>query len=160
MHDPLVHSPFAAPMNKPADFYLYQGDGNFAVVSTLRACRKIGVVEHNGRTVVLVTVEPPIPNGIVVPGVRTDVLGMSHYGPKPFDRLASGETGTAVLWEVYDFGGGKYGVAMEPTLGRGTIYRSKPAIDSQGNIMEAPPAAKAFVNSIIKKLSEGGGPKS
>jgi hypothetical protein len=143
-------------MNRPPDFYLYQGDGTYAVVSTLRACRKVGVVEHSGRTVVLVTVDPPVANGILVPGVRTDVLGMSHYGPKPFDRLPSGETGTAVLWEVYDLGGGKYGVAMEPTLGRGTIYRSKPAIDSQGNIMEAPPAAKAFVNSIIKKLNDPG----
>jgi hypothetical protein len=49
---------------------------------------------------------------------------------------------------------------MEPPLGRARIYRSKPAIDSQGNIMEVPPAAKAFVNSIIKKLSDGGEPKS
>ena len=146
-------------MNRPADFYLYQGDGNYTVVSTLRACRKIGTVEHHGRTIVLVNVEPPVPNGILVPGVRTDVLGMTPYGPKPFDRLAPGEIGQAVLWEVYDFGGGKYGVAMEPTLGRGRIYRSKPAIDSQGNIMEAPPAAKAFVNSIIKKLSDAGDPK-
>jgi hypothetical protein len=146
-------------MNKPADFYLYQGDGNYTVVATLRACRKIGTVEHNGRTIVLVNVEPPIPKGILVPGVRTDVLGMSSYGMKPFDRLSPGETGTAVLWEVYDLGGGQYGVAMEPTLGRGTIYRSKPAIDSQGNIMEAPPAAKAFVNAIIKKLSDAGDPK-
>jgi hypothetical protein len=141
-------------MNRPADFYLYQGDGNFTVVSTLRACRKIGTVEHHGRTIVLVNVEPPVPGGILVPGVRADVLGMSPYGPKPFDRLAPGEIGQAVLWEVYDFGGGKYGVAMEPTLGRGRIYRSKPAIDSQGNIMEAPPAAKAFVNSIIRKLND------
>jgi len=141
-------------MNKPADFYLYQGDGNFVVVRTLRACRKIGSVEHNGRTIVLVNVEPPVANGILVPGVRTDVLGMSPYGLKPFDRLAPGERGTAVLWEVYDLGGGKYGVAMEPTLGRATIYRSKPAIDSQGNIMGAPPAAKAFVNAIIKKLDD------
>ncbi len=147
-------------MNRPADFYLYQGDGNHVVVATLRACRKIVSVEHNGRTIVLVNLEPPIPIGILAPGVRSDVLGMSHYGPKPFDRLAPGEKGTAVLWEVYDFGSGKYGVAMEPTLGRGTIYRSKPAIDSQGNIMEAPPAAKAFVNSIIRKLGDGSEPKT
>ena len=147
-------------MNKPADFYLYRGDGNFVVVGTLRACRKIGTVEHNGRPIVLVSVEPPIPDGILVPGVRTDVLGMTSYGPKSFDRLPPGEIAQAVLWEVYDFGGGKYGVAMEPTLGRGRIYRSKPAIDSQGNIMEAPPAAKAFVNSIIKKLSDSSDSKS
>jgi len=145
-------------MNRPADFYLYQGDGNYRVVSTLRACRKIASVEHSGKTIVLVNVDPPIPIGILAPGVRPDVLGMSPYGAKPFDRLSPGEQGTAVLWEVYDFGGGKYGVAMEPTLGRATIYRSKPAIDSQGNIMEAPPAAKAFVNSIIKKLSDGTDP--
>jgi hypothetical protein len=147
-------------MNKPADFYLYQGDGNFAVVGTLRACRTIGTVQHNGRTITLVNVEPPIPGGVLVPGVRTDVLGLSAYGPKPFDRLAPGEIAQAVLWEVYDLGGGKYGVAMEPALGRGRIYRSKPAIDSQGKIMEAPQAAKAFVNSIIKKLSDGSDPKS
>jgi hypothetical protein len=147
-------------MNKPADFYLYQGDGNFMVVRSLRACRTIGTVQHNGRTITLVNVAPPIPNGILVPGVRTDVLGMTPYGPKSFDRLAPGEIAQAVLWEVYDFGGGQYGVAMEPTLGRGRIYRSKPAIDSQGNIMEAPPAAKAFVNSIIKKLSDAGDQKT
>jgi hypothetical protein len=147
-------------MNRPADFYLYQGDGNFTVVSTLRACRTIGTVEHHGRTIVLVNIEPPVPGGILVPGVRTDVLGMSHYGAKAFDRLSPGEAGSAVLWEVYDLGGGKHGVAMEPTLGRARIYRSKPAIDSQGNIMEAPPAAKAFVNAIIKKLSDNGEPKT
>ena len=141
-------------MNRPADFYLYQGDGNYVVVSSLRACRKIAAVDHNGRTIVLVNVDPPIPNGTLAPGMRIDVLGMSTYGPKAFDRLSPGETATAVLWEVLDFGGGKYGVALEPTLGRGTIYRSKPAIDSQGNIMESPPAAKAFVNSIIKKLGD------
>jgi hypothetical protein len=143
-------------MNKAADFYLFQGDGNFAVVSTLRACRKISTVEHSGRTITLVNVDPPVQAGILVPGVRNDVLGMSSYGPKHFDRLSSGEIAQAMLWEVYDFGGGKYGVAMEPTLGRARIYRSKPAIDSQGNIMEAPPAAKAFVNSIIKKLTDPG----
>src|SRR5262249_28993893 len=151
------HSPSTTrPMNKPADFYLYQGDGNYVVVSTLRACRKIGTVEHNGKTVTLVNVDPPVPNGILVPGVRADVLGMSAYGPKQFDRLAAGDTATAMLWEVYDLGGGKLGVAMEPTLGRGKIYRSKPAIDSQGNIMQAPPAASAFVNSIIRKLNDPG----
>ena len=151
----MLATPYSHSMNKPADFYLYQGDGNFAVVRTLRACRRIGTVEHTGRTVTLVNVDPPIPNGTLAQGIRTDVLGMSPYGPKPFDRLAPGEIAQAVLWEVYDFGGGQYGVAMEPTLGRGRIHRSKPAIDSQGNIMEAPPAAKAFVNAIIKKLSDG-----
>ena len=146
-------------MYKPADFYLYQGDGHQEVVRKLRACRKIGTVEHGGRTVILVNIEPPVAPGTFAPGVRSDVLGMSTYGPQPFDRLASGEIGTAILWEVYDFGGGKYGVALEPTLGRGTIYRTRPAIDSQGNIMEAPAAAKAFVSSIIQKLNDTAPPK-
>ena len=101
-------------MNKPADFYLFQGDGNFVVVSTLRACRKIGTVEHNGRTITLVNVDPPIQAGILVPGVRNDVLGMSSYGPKHFDRLTSGETAQAVLWEVYDFGGSQYASRWSP----------------------------------------------
>jgi len=147
-------------MNQPADFYLYQGLGNDAVVRTLRACRKIGAVEHGGKTVVLVTVEPSIPAGIFAPGVRSDVIGMSHdaakpFGKpsaKPFDRLAPGETASALLWEVYDFGGGKYGVALEPTLGRANIHRSKPALDSQGNIMAAPAAARSMVNAIIRAL--------
>lgn len=147
-------------MNKPADFYLYQGDGHQTVLQTLRACRKIGAVEHNGRTVTLANVDPPIPQGIFAPGVRADVLGLSQHGAKPFDRLSSGETATALLWEVYDFGGGKLGVALDPTLGRGTIYKSKPMLDSRGNIIEAPAAARAFVASITRALTEDGKPRT
>ena len=100
--------------------------------------------------------EPPIPIGILAPGVRSDVLGMSPYGPKPFDRLAPGEKGTAVLWEVYDFGGGKYGVAMEPTLGRGTIHRSKNLRStSRATSWKRLRPRKPSSTSIIKKLSDG-----
>jgi hypothetical protein len=147
-------------MNQPADFYLYQGEGNQVVLRTLRACRKVGAVQHGGKTVILVNVEPAIPAGTFPPGVRADVIGMSQHGARPFDRLAPGDIGSALLWEVYDFGGGKSGVALEPTLGRGTIYRAKPALDSKGNIMEAPAAARAVVSSIIRALKDGSGPKT
>jgi hypothetical protein len=146
-------------MNKPAEFYLYQGEGKQIVPASLRACRRIGAVEHNGRTVVLVNIDPPIPPGTVPPGVRSDVIGLSQQGPKPFDGLSPGETANVLLWEVYDFGGGQLGVALESRLGFSTICKTRPMIDSRGRIMDAPAAARAFVNSVIRALEEGGEPK-
>jgi hypothetical protein len=146
-------------MSTPADFYIYQGEGKQIAVSTLRACRKIDAVQHNGKTVVLVSIDPPIQAGTVAPGVRPDVLGLSQQGPKPFDRLAPGETASVLLWEVYDFGQGKLGVALESRLGFSTICRSKPMLDSRGFIMAPPAAARAIVASITRALEEGGDPK-
>jgi len=143
-------------MNKPADFYLYQGEQNHIAPGSLRACRKISAVAHNGQTVTLVAVDPPLAPGTLAPGVRPDVLGLSQVGLKPFDRLSPGETATALLWEVYDLGAGKYGVALQSTLGRSTIAKSRPQVDSRGAIMQPPEAARAFVASITRALSEGG----
>ena len=148
------------PMTKPADFYLYQGENNRIAPGSLRACRMIDAVAHDGQTVILVTIDPPLPAGTVVPGVRTEVLGLSQVGSKPFDRLSPGETGSALLWEVYDLGAGKHGVALQSALGRCTVSRSKPAVDSRGAIMPPPAAARAFVASITRALSEDGDPKS
>ena len=145
-------------MNKPADFYLYQGENDRIVPDSLRACRTIRAVAHNGQTVTLVTIDPPVPEGTVAPGVHAGVLGLSQIGPKPFDRLAPGETATALLWEVYDLGAGKYGIALQATLGRSTIAKTRPAIDSRGNIMQPPAAARAFVASITRALSDGDNP--
>ena len=146
-------------MNKPADFYLYQGENNLIAPGSLRACRRIDAVAHNGGTVILVTVDPPLAKGTVAPGVRDDVLGLSQVGLKPFDRLPPGETATALLWEVYDLGAGKYGVALQSTLGRSTIAKSRPQVDSRGAIMQPPAAARAFIASITRALSEDGKPK-
>ena len=146
-------------MNKPADFYLYQGENNRISPGSLRACRIISAVAHSGQTVTLVAVDPPLAKGTVVPGVRDDVLGLSQVGLKPFDRLSPGETATALLWEVYDLGAGKYGVSLQSTLGRCTIAKSMPQVDSRGAIMQPPAAARAFVASITRALSEDGKPK-
>jgi hypothetical protein len=146
-------------MNKAADFYLYQGENNRIAPGSLRACRIISAVAHNGGTVTLVAVDPPLAKGTVVPGVRDDVLGLSQVGFKPFDRLSPGETATALLWEVYDLGAGKYGIALQSTLGRSTIAKSRPQVDSSGAIMQPPAAARAFVASITRALSEGDDPK-
>ena len=146
-------------MNKPADFYLYQGENNFIAPGTLRACRTISAVAHNGQTVVLVNLDPPLPAGTVVAGVRDDVIGLSQIGSKPFDRLAPGETAAALLWEVYDLGAGKYGIALQSTLGHSTISKTRPAVDSRGAIMQPPAAARAFVASITRALTEDGKPK-
>ena len=146
-------------MNKPADFYLYQGEGNQAVLGTLRACRKIGAVEHGGQTVLLVNIEPPISLGALPGGVSTTVIGLSRHGAKALDRLAPGDIGSALVWEVYDLGGGKLGVGLEPTIGRGTIYRIKPALDSKGAVMPPPAAAKLVMGSILRALGEDGSAK-
>jgi len=139
-------------MKTPADFYLYQGEGQPVVLGVLRACRKIGAIEHAGRTVILVTLEPAIPPGTLPPGVKTDVIGLSQYGAKPLDRLAPGDIGSAELWEVYDFGEGKLGVGVAPSIGRANIYRIRPALDSKGEVIKAPAAAKQVMNSILNAL--------
>src|SRR5262245_25530002 len=138
-------------MTTPPDFYLYHGEGNQAVLRVLRACRRIGTIEHQGHRVFLVSIEPPIPLGYLPDRVKTDVIAMSQHGPKPLDRLAPGDTGSALVWEVYDLGGGKLGVGIEPSIGRATIYKTKPALDSRGIIIDAP-AARAVVSSIIRAL--------
>ena len=43
----------------------------------------------------------------------------------------------------------------QSTLGRSTIARSRPQVDSRGAIMQPPAAARAFVASITRALSEG-----
>jgi hypothetical protein len=141
-------------MTPPADFYLYQGEQNRVVPGSLRACRRIGAVPHNGQTVTLVAIDPPLPKGTVAPGVRDNVLGLSQVGLKSFDRLSPGETATALAWEVYDLGADKYGVALQSTLGRCTIAKAKPAVDSRGAIMQPSAAARAFVASITRALSD------
>ena len=143
-------------MSKPADFYLYQGENNLIAPGSLRACRKMDTVAHNGQTITLVAIDPPLPAGSFAPGVRADVVGLSQIGAKPLDRLSPGETAAALVWEVYDFGAGKHGVALQSTLGRCTVSKSKPAVDSRGAIMQPPAAARAFVASITRALSEDG----
>jgi len=145
-------------MNKPADFYLYQGEGNQPVLAVLRACRKIGAVEHAGQTVLLVTIEPPIPAGYFPAGVSTTVIGVSEHGANPLDRLAPGDIGSAEVWEVYEFGQGKLGVGMAPSIGRGNVYRIRPALDSKGNVIAAPAAAKAVMGSILRALGANDNP--
>jgi hypothetical protein len=147
-------------MNTPPDFYLYEIEDDRDLIRTLRACRKFAVVEHGGQQVTLATVDPPIAaSGILPAGVSTAVIGLSPHGKKPFDRLAPGEIGSALIWEVYDLSGGKLAVAAAPGLGRGTIYKSRPAIDSKGRVMPPPAAARQVLGSIIRALESGDGKK-
>jgi hypothetical protein len=147
-------------MNTSPDFYLYEIDTNQDVLRVLRACRKFAVVEHGGHKVMLVTVDPPIAAaGILPAGVSTTVIGLSQEGQKPFDRLSPGDVGSALLWEVYDLSGGRLAVAAAPGLGRGTIYKSRPAIDSKGRVMPPPAAARQVLGSIIRALESGDGKK-
>ena len=99
----------------------------------------MATAEQGGQRVMLVAVEPAIMSGTFPPGVRPDVIGLSHHGAKPLEHLKPGDIGSALLWEVYDFGGGKLGVAVAPTIGRATIYRTKPALDSKGAVWRHPP---------------------
>ena len=143
-------------MNKPPDFYIYQGEGNRAVLETLRACRRISTVEQGGRTVVLVAIEPAIAAGTLPGGVSTSVVGLSQHGPKPLEQLNSGDIGSAEMWEVYELGAGKLGVGLSPTIARVNVYKTKPAIDSKGAVMKPPAAARQVMSAILRALEEGG----
>jgi hypothetical protein len=147
-------------MNTPPDYYLYEIDSHQDVLRALRACRTFAVVEHGGHKVTLATVDPPIAHpGVLPEGVSTTVIGLSQHGNKPLDGLSPGDIGSSLLWEVYDLSGGKLAVAAAPGLGRGTIYKSRPAIDSKGRVMPPPSAAKQVLGSIIRALESGDGKK-
>jgi len=90
--------------------------------------------------------------------VSATVIGRSPHGAQALDRLGPGENGSALVWEVYDFGEGKLGLGAAPGIGRGTIYKVRPAIDSKGAVMPAPAAAKAMMGSILRALEAGEGP--
>ncbi len=143
-------------MNKPPDFYLYQGEGNQAVLGTLRACRKIGTAQQSGQTVMLVANEPPIAAGTLPGGVSTSAVGLSQHGAKALEQLNPGDIGSAEMWEVYEFGGGKLGVGLSPTIARVNVYKTKPAIDSKGAVMKPPAAARMVMNAIFRAIEDGG----
>ena len=143
-------------MNTLPDFYLYQGEGNAAVLYTLRACRRMATVEQGGRTVMLVAIEPAIALGTLPPGVSTTVVGLSQHGAKALEQLKPGDIGSAEMWEVYEFGGGKLGVGLSPTIARVNVYKTKPALDSKGAVIKPPDAAKMVMNSILRALEQGG----
>jgi len=144
-------------MTKPPDFYIYRGEGNQAVLGTLRACRKLATAEQSARTVMLVTIDPPIAAGTLPAGVSTNVVGLSEHGPKPLEQLKPGDTGSAEMWEVYEFGQGKLGVGLSPAIARVNVYKARPALDSKGNIMAVPAAARAAIASIIRALESDPG---
>ena len=143
-------------MNTPPDFYLYQGEGNQAVLGTLRACRRIATADQSGQTVVLVAIEPAIAAGTLPGGVSTSVVGLSQHGTKALEHLKPGDIGSAEVWEVYELGGGKLGVGLSPTIARANVYKTRPAIDSKGAVIKPPAAAKAVMASILRALEEGG----
>jgi hypothetical protein len=147
-------------MTTPPDFYLYQGEGNQAVIGTLRACRKIATANQNGQAVMLVAIEPAIAAGTLPGGVSTTVVGLSRHGGNALENLRPGDVGSAGVWEVYELGGGKLGVGLSPTIARANVYKTRPAIDSKGAVIKPPAAAKAVMASILRALGEDGSAKT
>jgi hypothetical protein len=118
------------------DFYLYEGDGNRALLGVVRACRIIDTVTHRGRTIFLVTLDPPVPKGAFPPSLRTDVVGLSNDGGAPLEQLASGDVGGALIWELFD-ATSAFSVGYAPNLGHGVIYKDRPNLDSKGYVIRS-----------------------
>ena len=140
-------------MTQPPDFYLYELNSPLDIGLALRACRIIGTVAHSARTVTLARIDPPIAPGLLPHGVGTGVIGFAPLAATPLAALKPGDVARADLYEVYDLSGGKLAVADQPGIGRGTLYKSRPAIASNGSVIKPPPAAQAFVASITRALS-------
>jgi hypothetical protein len=142
-------------MTQPPDFYLYELDANRDIGLALRSCRVIGTTAHSGRTVTLARIDPPIPPGLLPHAVSTSIVGFAPLAAKPLAALNAGDVVRADLYEIYDLSSGKLAVADQPGIGRGTLYKTRPAIASNGRVMKPPAAAQAFVASITRALESG-----